>query len=354
MDEALAWLYSNKNKVKDIQLKRISFILNALNLNPGYKIIEVAGTNGKGSTVAFLKGILAKAGYRVGSFSSPFILCFNERIAINNQFISDEEVLYYTRILYDYQNYYMNTFNDRIPFFELMLIMALMYFKNNNCDIAILECGIGGRYDAVNAISADLAIITSIGYDHMNTLGNTLAEITYHKLGIGRANKPLLISMDNCSDIIKYCSEKSISLYNTYNEVKKISYDSFSYKNNKYNTSMLGDFQFYNASLAIEASLLIDSNISYDSLYNGILEAKLRGRMELISTKPLIIADGAHNISAFLKIIPYLLGFNKKISVLFSGLSDKAYASIPNYLKGYVNKFYFTYIDDSRDRKSVV
>ena len=349
LDEALDWLYSNKSKVKDIQLKRISFILNELDLYPKYKTVVVAGTNGKGSTVALLERILMNKGYLVGSFTSPFVIEFNERIKIASKNISDSKALEYLNYLYDYQKEYQKRFNDTIPFFELCLIMALLYFKDNRVDVGIFECGIGGRYDATNVINADVSIITSIGYDHLDRLGSSLNEILYHKIGIARRNKPLVLALDGFNDILEAYKNDGYIIDNIYNDVANISVNSmtcFSYKGKRYRTNLLGSFQAYNMALAIRAASYLDKDISYKEA--NTLYASMPGRLDILSLRPLIIADGAHNISAIEALMENALAFNRRLIILYASLADKEYGKILKYLNSYATSFIFTYLPDKR------
>ena len=185
ISETLDYLYNQRNNHKD--LERIKRCIKKLNIDLNYKKIIISGTNGKGSTALFIKNIL-KNSSKVGLFTSPFVIRFNERIMINDRQISDAEIIHYANKLEELSNWYKNEYNEIIPFFELVLLMALLYFDDRQINIAIFECGIGGLNDSCNAIDSDLSIITSIGLDHTDMLGNTLEEILKNKLGITRPN----------------------------------------------------------------------------------------------------------------------------------------------------------------------
>jgi len=197
LDESLNWLYTQKKSKKREDLSRISYCIKKLGIKTNYPVIHIAGTNGKGSTATFIKSILMEANYKVGFFVSPFVISFNERIEINNDYITDDKLMEYILKLKDFANEYTNEFNDTIPFFELTFLMALMYFEENNIDVGVIECGLGGRLDATNCLDKKISVITNIGFDHMQTLGNTLEEISYHKLGITRSGVPCFTCVDD-------------------------------------------------------------------------------------------------------------------------------------------------------------
>ena len=144
IDEVYDYLYNQKKLSKRVNLERIKRAYTDLNIKINYKIIHIAGTNGKGSTAFYIKNILSSINKRVGLFVSPFILRFNERIQVNDRFISDSEIIHYSNILYTYNEDYKVKYNDVIPFFELTLLMALMYYQDRGIDVAVIECGLGG------------------------------------------------------------------------------------------------------------------------------------------------------------------------------------------------------------------
>lgn len=355
IDEALNWLYTQKKLNKRENLWRIEKCAMDLDCIPSYKVIHIAGTNGKGSTATFLKNILKNTGKHVGFFVSPFVICFNERIQINDRYISNAEIMHYLNILYDYSNKYFNEFNDVIPFFELTLLMALLYFKDRNVDMAIIECGVGGLLDATNFIKTDLAIITNVGYDHMNTLGDTLIDIANHKLGIIKNG---IDAISNPSDeleqyFITYAIQHDSNMTIPKHEVSDIKVSNkteFKYKGIPFSCALLGNYQAYNASLAIEAARRIDNTIPDDLINAGLMDAVWPGRMEIISNNPLVIIDGAHNIHGIEALVSSIkeITRDKKIKVIFSALADKAFDKMLNKLDTISDSYYFTAINDLR------
>ncbi len=353
--EVYDWLYTQKKITKREDLSRIKKCIEELNIVTNYKIIHVAGTNGKGSTCNYLKNILKNTMKRVGLFVSPYVISFNERIEVNDRYISDAEIMHYANLLYTYSNEYKHKYNDVIPFFELTLLMALMYFTDRQIDIAIIECGLGGLLDATNILNTNLAIITNIGYDHMSVLGNTLEEIANQKLGIIKENMTALccVKPQLKQQFRDYCLQKNAKIIFVDEYVSDIYLDTktyFKYKSEKFSTSLLGIYQAYNASLAIEAARFIDSGINDNIIQSGLEETFWPGRMEVVSSNPKIILDGAHNIDGIEALVETMnsLKADKKIKIIFSALHDKAYDKMLNCLDNIADFYYFTTIVDTR------
>lgn len=361
INEVYDYLYNQRKTTKRENLDRIKNCVKLLNIKMPYKVIHVAGTNGKGSTCQYIKQMLSLKGLHVGMFVSPFVISFNERIEINDRYISNSEIMHYMNILYEFNENYKIKYNDTIPFFELTLLMALMYFSDRNIDIAIIECGLGGLLDATNFINSDLAIITNIGYDHMAQLGNTLEEIAHHKLGIAKDNMNLITAVDsNLHDYfnnyaaihnvkIKYINKDDIK------DIKVLDKTYFNYNNHQYKSNLLGEYQAYNAALAIEAVKYFDPKYPETLIEYALENVSWPGRMEILQNEPLILLDGAHNIHAINAITNTLSKYkeNKKIKVLFSALQDKAYPEMIKRLEDITDYFYFTKINDIRQTEDI-
>ena len=233
--------------------------------------------------------------------------------------------------------------------------MALMHFKKNNIEIGIIECGMGGRLDATNFLKSDLSIITNVGFDHMNVLGNTLEEIAYHKLGIAKENTTCLTCV---SDELKAMFDE----YARNNNIKMIHVDKcvsnvnlthktyFKYNDISYSSTLLGIYQAFNSSLAIEAAYQIDNTLTYQDIQNGLNNTFWPGRLEVISNHPKVLIDGAHNIHGIDALVNTVNNLypNNKINIVFTALHDKEYKKMINSLNKITNKYYFTSINDLR------
>lgn len=353
IEEALNWLFIQKKLTKRENLERITKCASLLDLKFNYKIIHIAGTNGKGSNATMIKNIL-KRKYKVGLFISPFIISFNERIEINDNYISNEDILKYTNYLYEFSENYKKSYNDIIPFFELTLLMALLYFNEQNIDYAVIECGLGGKLDSTNFLKSNLSIITNVGFDHMQQLGNTLEEIASHKMGIIKENSLAITAVDESLlplfiDYAENKNSKLIWVNNNITDINVSNYTSFNYKGISYKTNLLGEYQAYNASIAIEAVYYFDKSFKVEEINDSLMNTFHPGRLEKISDDPLFFIDGAHNIHAINALITFLKKYNnKKIHILFTSLHDKAYKEMISLLDNISFDYIFTTINDKR------
>ena len=278
------------------------------NFQENMKFIHIAGTNGKGSCTEMISNILVKQGYKVGKFMSPHLIEYNERISINGKFISNEEMSDLIEELEPKIKKYNDTRNVNITLFELETTMALLYFYRNNVDFVVLETGLGGLYDCTNIISKPLvSVITSIGYDHMHILGNTLPEIAYQKAGIIKENSNTVFfaQTQEVNDVfIESCEENNNELHlvnkndiGNYNYDKEFQY--FDYKDLKnIKVNLKGNKQIQNASICIECIKILNNigyKVSEENIRKGLSTVIHKGRMEILNKEPLIIFDGAHN-----------------------------------------------------------
>lgn len=360
IDEVYNYLFNQKKTAPRENLDRITRAAEMLNIKTDYPIIHVAGTNGKGSVCAYIKSAMMHKNLHIGMFVSPFVISFNERIQINDRYISNSEIMHYANILYDFNNKYEEEYNDHLPFFELTLLMALMYFQDRNIDMAIIECGLGGKLDSTNFLDCDLAIITNIGFDHMAQLGNTLESIADHKLGIAKEGMTCLTAVDpKLHNYFKAYAEKNqvnmVFINDDVTDIKTGLTTSFKYKGEDYKAALSGTYQAYNAALAIEAIHYMDKAFPKTLIEFGLENVFWPGRLEAVSNEPLILIDGAHNMPAIkaLSDSVKLLKNGRPVKVIFSALQDKAYPEMIKILEDITDKFYFTKIVDLRQTEPI-
>ncbi|MDC9032151.1 bifunctional folylpolyglutamate synthase/dihydrofolate synthase [Columbia Basin potato purple top phytoplasma] len=355
---ALFWLHNqakNQDKIDStfFNLYEIKALLKLLN-NPEKKIkvIHVAGTNGKGSTVYYLNGLLQTKFKKVGIFVSPHIEIFNERIQINSQFISDDDlvkIINKIRPLISYlkQN---NLAGGNITYFEILTVIAFEYFYYKKTDICVIEVGLGGELDSTNVVEPILTAITTIGRDHERFLGHNLKQIALKKAGIIKYKIPIVTG--NISNIplsvicakakekkaihYKFKKDFSIFYYGLYKWHEYFDFRNKNFKIKKLKTPLIGYYQPENASMAIQIFILVCElqkiNFTRFNIIQGLQNIHLRARMEKLQDEPLIFLDGAHNVHSIKKLVQTMNKnfINYKIDVLFTALKDK---NILNMLK---------------------
>ena len=335
----------------DLSLDTIKALLDRLgNPQNGLKYVHVAGTNGKGSTCAFLTKIMALSGYKVGTFNSPSVFQYNERFLINGKQISNEQVEKYINIVKEERDAMEKEGSKNLPTaYELETAAAFLLFKEEQCDIVILECGMGGRLDATNVILPEdklFSIITSISFDHTQYLGNTLKEIATEKFGIVTDT---LITFEQNPEIMEVFENapKLILTKETALLIATLTGTAFRYRNHVYRLSMLGEHQLQNAALAIEAAKRlkklgyynIDRRIVQEALYKTIWA----GRLEKKSAKgKIIILDGAHNPSGAKTLYDAIKLHcpNTKVSYVFGAFKDKDIDGILANMKDSLSTMY--------------
>ena len=348
--ETLNFIHSFKGNGRRPQLERMRWLLKqAGNPQSHYPTVHIVGTNGKGSTTSYLQNILTKSGYQVGTFTSPYITRFNERISINGTEIPDKDLISLVAkaqvLLNDLEEH---TDFDRPTEFELVTLLMFLYFDLKQVDMAIIEAGIGGRLDSTNVLSPELVICTSIGFDHTETLGNSLLDIANHKAGVMRENTPILLGRVS-AEVEHFFNQKShdlqaplaiidreIQLLPKDNQTIQISYDHWESPNLK--LPMLGQHQENNAGLAVTAAHLLAqtfSKITDKSIQEGIEETHWPGRSEWIGNN--IYLDGAHNPQGIASLKQVLKDnfANRRVHILFAGLRRKPLADLLEELKDY-------------------
>ena len=348
--ETLNFIHSFKGNGRRPQLERMRWLLKqAGNPQTHFPTVHIVGTNGKGSTTSYLQNILTKSGYQVGTFTSPYITRFNERISINGTEIPDKDLISLVEkaqvLLDDLEEH---TAFDRPTEFELVTLLMFLYFDLKQVDMAIIEAGIGGRLDSTNVLSPELVICTSIGFDHTETLGNSLLDISNHKAGVMRENTPILLGRVS-AEVEHFFNQKShdlqaplaiidrkIQLLPKDNQTIQISYDHWESPNLK--LPMLGQHQENNAGLAVTAAHLLAqtfSKITDKSIQEGIEETHWPGRSEWIGNN--IYLDGAHNPQGIASLKQVLKDnfANRRVHILFAGLRRKPLADLLEELKDY-------------------
>ena len=330
------------------------------------KIVHLAGTNGKGSVCEMISTVLEQAGYKVGLFMSPHIVRFNERIRVNHQEILDEEIEELTSIMEPIVTKYNQTHEVHVTLFEIETAMALLYFVKNKCDIVVLETGLGGLVDCTNVVAPILSIITSIGYDHMDILGNTLEEIAIQKAGIIKENSETIFveQEKSVNEIIEEtCKEKN----NTLHLIKQEDWSNvslkgeeqvFDYKNYKQiGINLKGNKQVPNACIVLEALEILKKNgyeISKETIQEGLKTVVHKARFEQIYEEPTIIFDGGHNEAAIRNLIETIEQYYKnddKIYIL-SILKTKDYKTVIKELME-DNKAIFIFTDGTKEQDEV-
>lgn len=339
INEALNYIYSfmgkkNLHKNSFNHINNVKEILNILKYKQTFKVIHITGTKGKGSTTLVLSNMLKSAGYKTASFVSPHIINVRERIAINNQWISEEDFINITKKI---KNILEKNKIYNITVFEIFTIIGLYYFYIQNVDYACIEVGIGGKLDCTNIVDSSISVITSISYDHMEILGNTIEEITEQKAGIIKENS-LVVSAaqekESTNIIKKISKEKKSKLYvfkkdfdvdiisNT-NKILEFNYIE-NEKKYKFETTLLGEHQSENISLAFKTfTLLINNEKLYYKAIDSIKNFSINARLTFVQRNPDIIIDGAHNSKSLFRILKTIYKWYDYLIILFAPLSEK-------------------------------
>lgn len=347
-----------------LDLTRITYLLNLLgNPQDSCNFVHIAGTNGKGSVSCFMANILKDAGFKTGLFTSPFIYDFNERIQINNVPISDGELMPIMEKVSKATDQMLKDGMEHPTEFELITACAFLYFKEEKCDVSVLEVGLGGILDSTNVIKKPLcSVITSISLDHTEYLGNTIEEIAKNKCGIIKEQAPVVVypyQEDGALKIIKntaeeknanvtICDDKTLKVLKTDITGNEFLYDGLLVK-----TALLGEYQIYNAITAINAAKELKKQgykITDVNIKNGLNAAKWPARFEILNETPCVIADGSHNadgMRVFCKNAKKILN-GKKCICVFGMLRDKEYDKCLSLLSDISDTVVVTEVDSPR------
>lgn len=369
MEECTNFMFTLKaEKHKGEPFQAMEEILPLLN-HPHEKVpfIHIAGSNGKGSTLNFLKDILSSAQYKVGTFSSPHLERVNERIKINDEEIADERFLSLANHVFDLIEKYLD--GQYPSFFELMTIIAWMYFAEEQVDIAIIEAGIGGRFDCTNVITPLVSIITTVSLEHTEILGNSYKEVAYQKAGIIKPNIPIItgVSNEEALAVIRQESETKFAPLFIFGEDFYVSNQhveetkqTFTYHLEEVKIpltlTMVGAHQIANACCAVTAIIILRSS-GYKKLTDKIIQTALEiaqwpGRFERFGEQ--IIVDGAHNSEGTKALIHALKSHypNKKYKLIYSVMKDKDYEVSISLLDEVADTIAFTEIPMPRAAKA--
>lgn len=367
--KAIEYIYNlNKYGIK-LGLKNISYLLSLFD-NPHLKtkVIHVAGTNGKGSTSAIIYSILQKFNYKVGLYTSPHLVDFQERMRINGEFITREEVCSLLKRMKPAINKVAHTEGYQHPtFFEVITAMAFLYFYEKKTDFAVIEVGLGGRLDATNVCQPEVSVLTHIDFDHMDKLGSTLAQIAGEKAAIIKENTPVVSArqLPEAAQVIsKIAQDKKAPLY-CYGKKFNTTLISSSLEGNYFHYSgiynkidnlfipLAGEFQLENSALAVATVELLAKmgfEIGQEKIIEGVKSSQWPGRFEIVREKPLIILDGAHNpngVSQFITNLKKLVP-DKRIIAILGVFQDKDFPAIVKIIVPKVDQVILTMADNLR------
>ncbi len=325
--ETVQWMFSQlpmyqrqgKTAFKKDLTNIIAFAAELENPEQKFKSIHVAGTNGKGSTSHMIASILQAAGYKVGLYTSPHLKSFTERIRINGNEISEDYVASFISK--------HKTFLEKqgLSFFEMTVGLAFDYFASAQVEIAVIEVGLGGRLDSTNIISPEVSVITNIGWDHMDMLGDTLPKIAFEKAGIIKPNIPVVIG-ERQDEVESVFLEKAKDCNS---EISFASDSEFEYQ-----TDLLGDYQQKNTKTAVKAIQKLEAfDISEEQISNGlqnvVANTNLKGRWQILNLEPKVICDTAHNREGLEMVMHQLKHESfQRLHIVLGVVSDKKLESI--------------------------
>ena len=342
--DAIAYIESKRSKRTIEQFKKT---LEKCKVSVKQKnMIHIAGTNGKGSTVNYLRSILNAHGYKVGTFTSPYLICHNDRIRVDDCPISDEDLLRYINQYYDVIE------EDGLSMFEIDVLIMLSYFDSLNLDYRIIETGIGGLKDKTNVIEPILSAITNIGMDHMEMLGDDILDIMNEKKGIIKKGNMFVTSESSgtlLAHLQEYCDAMDAMMY-VVPEYQVMSYPfKFQYKNMSFVLENQGIYQVTNARLALTiASKLIVLNPK--ATVEAIESANWKGRYETLKYHDIYIdIDGAHNVPGIVALLQTIkVKKEKNVAIIFSSLKDKATDKMLSLMQNAGHTVYLTSFEDDR------
>lgn len=365
MNEVISYIGVDRGLGKKVDLKRMHWLMEQLgNPEKSLKFVHIAGTNGKGSTSAYMSSVLREAGYDVGLFVSPHLERVNERIRINQTLITDEEFQKYTARVAEFVDEFEEKVRTEAYFaFEILTAVAFCYFADHQPDIVVLETGVGGRLDATNVIDTpEVSLITSIGIDHVGTLGHTIEEIAGHKGDILKKQGHMVAGplFENVRSVlekraqkvdgsIEFVERSLIEMTHISEDVQSFLYDGFG----PVTIQMSGPHQVENACVALLAChYLIEKGwqITSEDIAKGLAKAFWPGRFEKIHEHPTVYIDGAHNVHGVKKLLETLREQfpGKKFTFVIGMMRDKQFDEMIEMSLPLANQYLVTSPDENR------
>ena len=363
-EEALAFIHGTYKFGSKLGLENIKVLLEKLGSpEKTLKFVHVAGTNGKGSTCAFIQSVLMEAGYLTGLYTSPFIETFNERIRVNHTLITSDELAQLTFKVKLMVEEMVAEGHQHPTEFEVVTAIAMLYYQMKQCDVVVLEVGLGGRLDATNVIETPLvSVITPLDYDHMEYLGHTLTAIAGEKAGIIKIGGKTVTypQTEEAQAVIRsVCqSQKNALVEVSFKEleIQSVAFGSlhFKYQGMPYEIGLFAPYQAENAVVAIEVLKVLREkhqfSLTDEHIALGLKKAKWIGRLEIVSEKPFIIIDGAHNMHGIRGLAKSLdvLGDNYRIVGIVGILKDKEVDGMIEVISPYLDQVITTKPDNPR------
>lgn len=339
IDDALNYVMKRTNRNRGLaNFKEVMKLLN--DPQDQFKSIHIAGTNGKGSCTHFIQKMMTACGYKVGTYTSPHLISHLDRIRIDDNWISGEDFLYYLNKYYDLIEKY------DLSMFEIDTLIMALYFKDNHVDLAVIEVGLGGRLDSTNILHHPLIdMIVSIGFDHMDRLGNTLVDIAKEKCGIIKKDATVIVGKvdDEVLNVINSYALDNEVINNNYEDKE----NGIIFDNVYYDLNGKALYQKHNMGMALHAMKVLSRYYEIDfSKLKVVLENCIwEGRFEKVNEDPLVILDGAHNIHGIKALIATIDKLDKDFCLVFAGLKDKKVNELVKLFENHVKTIIITQFD---------
>ncbi|WP_436878487.1 bifunctional folylpolyglutamate synthase/dihydrofolate synthase [Mammaliicoccus sciuri] len=361
--DSLHWIHERTKFGIKPGVKRMKWMLDKLG-NPEEKIqaVHVVGTNGKGSTVSYLREALVANNYEIGTFTSPFIVTFNERISINGTPITDDELVELVQIVKPIsERLESETELGPATEFEIITLMMFVYFGTvHPVDFVIIEAGLGALNDSTNVFQPIMTVLTSIGLDHTNILGDTYMDIAREKAGVIKPSVPLVYAIKPkdalhfVREVVEKNYNKGLELdrdFHVLSDDTEFTYRYGSYELENIQLKMIGQHQHENAALAITTLIEMYQRgmiqLNFNTMIEAIEHTTWSGRIEKVQEEPLILIDGAHNKESIDALVDTLKQYysDKKIDVLFAAIDGKPIGKMMSSIEEIANRFYVTTFD---------